>query len=253
MNRARRDEIRKNAELRKAQARAHADHVERARRVDAAAATLRAHNERVASASHVADGDAFLSIVKERSPVLVVPELVPILRLVASLPHARPVREWAPRAKGRTGRLVSLFEHLFATVPVPSVVWAGLFDDASTIAPLVVWLASGGSFFQYAKSRLPIPLTRKCTCNAGWGCGRNSCESKQSGGLPGLLFKRSASYLQAVKSGACHPVGNAKATKSVSDKAQTTARLNTWRGFVTQYGADSRRLLCRPVRCTTLE
>jgi len=163
MNRARRDEIRKNAELRKAQARAHADHVERARRVDAAAATLRAHNERVASASHVADGDAFLSIVKERSPVLVVPELVPILRLVASLPHARPVREWAPRAKGRTGRLVSLFEHLFATVPVPSVVWAGLFDDASTIAPLVVWLASGGSFFQYAKSRLPIPLTRKAT------------------------------------------------------------------------------------------
>jgi hypothetical protein len=36
-----------------------------------------------------------------------------------------------------------------------------LFDDARTIAPLVVWLASGGSFFQYAKSRLPIPLTRK--------------------------------------------------------------------------------------------
>ena len=28
---------------------------------------------------------------------------------------------------------------------------------------------------------------------------------------------------------------------------------NTWRGFVTQYGADSRRLLCRQVRCTTLE
>src|SRR5439155_16533856 len=50
---------------------------------------------------------------------------------------------------------------LFAPVPVPSVVWSGLFADACTIAPLVVWLASGGSFFQYAKTRLAIPLTRK--------------------------------------------------------------------------------------------
>ena len=33
-----------------------------------------------------------------------------------------------------------------------------------------------------------------------------------------------------------------KATKSVPDKAQTAARLNTWRGFATPYGADSRRL-----------
>ncbi|HEY2370673.1 MAG TPA: hypothetical protein VGH87_29970 [Polyangiaceae bacterium] len=161
MNRTRRDEIRKNAELRKAEARAHADRHEWAKRVDAADAILRAHNDRVAETSRVAEGDAFLSVVKERSPVLVVPELLPVLRLVAALPHARPANEWAPRAKGRNGRLVSLFEHLFATVPVPSVVWAGLFDDARTIAPLVVWLASGGSFFQYAKSRLPIPLTRK--------------------------------------------------------------------------------------------
>jgi hypothetical protein len=161
MNRTRRDEIRKNAELRKAEARAHADRHEWAKRVDAADAILRAHNDRVAETSRVAEGDAFLSVVKERSPVLVVPELLPVLRLVAALPHARPASEWAPRAKGRNGRLVSLFEHLFATVPVPNVVWAGLFDDARTIAPLVVWLASGGSFFQYAKSRLPIPLTRK--------------------------------------------------------------------------------------------
>jgi hypothetical protein len=38
-----------------------------------------------------------------------------------------------------------------------------------------------------------------------------------------------------------------KATKSVPDKAQTAARLNTWRGFATPYGADSRRLLCQEV------
>ena len=38
-----------------------------------------------------------------------------------------------------------------------------------------------------------------------------------------------------------------KATKSVPDKAQTAARLNTWRGFATPYGADSPRLLCREV------
>jgi len=168
MNRARREEFRKNAELRKARERAHANHVEHARRIDAADAALRAHNDRAALASRTADGDAFLSVVKERSPVLVVPELLPVLRLVAALPHARDVNDWAPRAKGRTGRLSSLFEHLFATVPVPSVVWAGLFDDARIIAPLVVWLASGGSFFQYAKSRLPIPLTRKA-CHVALG------------------------------------------------------------------------------------
>ncbi|HEY2368681.1 MAG TPA: PcfJ domain-containing protein [Polyangiaceae bacterium] len=161
MNRARREEFRKNAELRKARERAHADQYEHARRTRAAEAVLRAHNDRAAETSRFAEGDAFLSIVKERSPVLVVPELVPVLRLVAALPRARAVDDWAPRAKGRMGRLVSLFEHLFATVPVPSVVWAGLFDDARTIAPLVVWLASGGSFFQYAKTRLAIPLTRK--------------------------------------------------------------------------------------------
>lgn len=168
MNRARREETRKNAELRKARERARANHFDVARRIDAAEAVLRTHDDRAAVASRAADGDAFLSIVKERSPVLVVPELLPVLRLVAALPHARPVMDWAPRAKGRTGRLVSLFEHLFATVPVPSVVWAGLFDDARTIAPLVVWLASGGSFFQYAKSRLPIPLTRKA-CHVALG------------------------------------------------------------------------------------
>lgn len=161
MNRARREEFRKNAELRKARERAHADQYDHARRTRAADAVLRAHNDHAAEASRVADGDAFLSIVKERSPVLFVPELVPVLRLVAALPHARAMDDWTPRAKGRMGRLVSLFEHLFATVPVPSVVWAGLFDDARTIAPLVVWLASGGSFFQYAKTRLAIPLTRK--------------------------------------------------------------------------------------------
>jgi hypothetical protein len=168
MNRARREEFRKNAELRQARERAHDNHVEQARRTVAADAVLRAHNDRAAMVSRMAEGDAFLSIVKERSPVLVVPELVPVLRLVASLPHARDVREWTPRAKGRTGRLVSLFEHLFATVPVPSVVWAGLFDDARTIAPLVVWLASGGSFFQFAKTRIAIPLTRKA-CHVALG------------------------------------------------------------------------------------
>src|SRR5438477_9774924 len=44
----------------------------------------------------------------------------------------------------------------------------------------------------------------------------------------------------------------AKVAKSASDKAQTAARLDTWRGFVTQYGADSRHLLCRELRSTTL-
>ena len=168
MNRARREETRKNAELRKARERARANHVELARRIDAAQAALRAHNDRASSVSRMAEGDAFLSIVKERSPVLVVPELVPVLRLVASLPHVRSVNEWTPRAKGRTGRLISLFEHVFAAVPVPSVVWAGLFDTHRLMPPLVVWLASGGSFFQYAKARLPIPLTRKA-CHVALG------------------------------------------------------------------------------------
>ena len=161
MNRARRDEIRKNAELRKARARSSDRNDVLARRSEKADAALRAHSEREAAASHVGDGDVFLSVVKERSPVLVVPELVPVLRLVASQPHVRPVTEWTPRAKGRNGRLVSLFEHLFATVPVPSVVWAGFFDVNRALAPLAVWLASGGSFFQFAKTRLAIPLTRK--------------------------------------------------------------------------------------------
>src|SRR5207244_359011 len=108
----------------------------------------------------IAGGDAFLSVVKERSPVLVVPELAAVLRVVASHPHVRDVADWTPRAKGRTGRLVSLLEHLFATVPVPHVAWAGFFDaEHAVLAPLVVWLASGGSFFQYAKTRLAIPLT----------------------------------------------------------------------------------------------
>jgi len=161
MNRTRRDEMRKNAEARKAQARAYVHSGEYARRKAAAEAALRTHNERTSIASHIGEGDTFLSIVKERSPVLVVPELVPILHVVASQPHVRSVSEWVPRAKGRTGRLVSLFEHLFATVPVPNVVWGGLFDAHQLLPPLVVWLASGGSFFQYAKARLPIPLTRK--------------------------------------------------------------------------------------------
>jgi hypothetical protein len=38
-----------------------------------------------------------------------------------------------------------------------------------------------------------------------------------------------------------------KVAKSVPDKAQTAARLDTWRGFATPYGADSRQLLCRQV------
>jgi hypothetical protein len=161
MNRARRDEIRKNAELRKAQARAHANHRDVARSVDAADAALRAHNESAAQASRIADGDAFLSIVKVRSPILVVPELLSVLSAVAREPHVRPVYEWTPRSKGRTGRLVSLLEHLFATVPVPHVVWSGFFDHHNVMKRLVVWLASGGSFFQFAKNELAIPLTRK--------------------------------------------------------------------------------------------
>jgi hypothetical protein len=47
-------------------------------------------------------------------------------------------------------------------------------------------------------------------------------------------------------------VDGTKATKSVPDKAQTATRLNTWRGFVTQYGADSRRLLYRNLWIGTL-
>jgi hypothetical protein len=45
---------------------------------------------------------------------------------------------------------------------VPNVLWGGFFDaDRMVLAPLVVWVASGGSLFQYAKARFPIPLTRK--------------------------------------------------------------------------------------------
>ena len=119
MNRALRTASRIRAELRKATARAHAEQTASVDRDAQAAAILRAHNEK--SRVDLADDDELLSVVHTRTPSLVSPELVPVLRLVAKLPHARPVRDWQPRAKGRSTRFVSLLEHLFASVPVPSV------------------------------------------------------------------------------------------------------------------------------------
>ena len=105
MNRARREETRKNAELRKARERARANHAEVARRIDAAEAALRDHNDRAASASRAADGDVFLSVVKERSPVLVVPELMPVLRLDRRLRRLRHRRGLLVRQRRVRNRL----------------------------------------------------------------------------------------------------------------------------------------------------
>ncbi len=169
MNRARRNATRIRAELRKAYERARVG--ERSRGEDEAriAQVLAVDNRHRRVDAHVENATPLarplLRVVAERAPSLLEPDYLPVLELVATLPHARLVDAWAPRAKGRKARLMSLLEHLFATVPVPSVLWRGFFDAArNVLAPLVVWVASGGSLYEYAKSRLAIPLTRK-TCH----------------------------------------------------------------------------------------
>jgi hypothetical protein len=166
MNRACRNATRIRAELRKAYERARV--AERSREEDEArvAQVLAVDNHRRRIDAHVATATPLarplLRVVAQRAPSLLEPDYLPVLELVASLPHARVVDTWEPRAKGRKARLISLLEHLFATVPVPSVLWRGFFDaERHALAPLVVWVASGGSLHQYVKSRFAIPLTRK--------------------------------------------------------------------------------------------
>ncbi|HEY1958798.1 MAG TPA: PcfJ domain-containing protein [Polyangiaceae bacterium] len=161
MNRARRHAKRVLAELRKADVRAHAVVVDDAESRIASAFEV---SNRRRSPLHFAHGSSqeLFAIVARRAPCLVSADTAPALQLVASLPQLRPAREWAPQKKGRASRFQSLCEHLFASCPVPSVLWRGFFDeDRDALAPLIVWVASGGSLFQFAKARFAVPLTRK--------------------------------------------------------------------------------------------
>jgi hypothetical protein len=104
------------------------------------------------------------TIVFERAPRLAVApyaEAVVLLLLTRSWTK-RSVADWRPRGKGRDALFRSLGEHLLAKFPVPTVLWAGFFEeDAHWFAPLVAHVAGGGSLFDFVtRTHFPIKLTR---------------------------------------------------------------------------------------------
>lgn len=101
-----------------------------------------------------------LRVVAERAPRLLEGPYAYALEQVAAAPRLRPIDAWYPKGKGRDGLFRSLVTHALAAYPTPAIVWTAFTHDRDLV-PLAVWLASGGSFVAFAKSRLGIPLTRK--------------------------------------------------------------------------------------------
>lgn len=168
MNRTKRQERRLLAEARKAQRREPVEALA-ASEAELAKALARPDLHRRGRADRAirrACGDgpvpAFFRVIAERAPRLLEGEYVRALRVAARLPAARPIDAWEPRAKGRERLFRSLFLHLFCDYAIAPCFQGGLFDeDGPRLGDMIVWVASGGSLFEYAKSRGPIALTRR--------------------------------------------------------------------------------------------
>jgi len=104
-----------------------------------------------------------LQVVVDRAPRLIEDEALAAFERMADAPWARPVSTWRVSARGRDALFRSLAEHLFACFPMPAHLWTAFVGEAAPLlAPVAVYVASGGSLYDTVRSgAMPVPLTRR--------------------------------------------------------------------------------------------
>jgi hypothetical protein len=104
-----------------------------------------------------------LRTVADKAPKLIVADYMRPLMNLDRFSWIREIDDWEPMGKSRDSIFRSLVEHLLSAYNTPRFLWSAFFtNDDVKIAPIVDYVAKGGSLYDKVKSgELPVPLTRK--------------------------------------------------------------------------------------------
>lgn len=133
------------------------------------------------------DANGFWAVIEDKAPKLLIKEYILPLRIIAAIPHCRPILNWKPNGKGRDTLFNSLCNYLLAKYQTPQFLWSVFFepgikqldnlktiewDDSKNIWGYNAWylikalvtISRGGSFAKLCKSgEFPITLNnRQC-------------------------------------------------------------------------------------------
>lgn len=108
--------------------------------------------------------EGIVRVVHAKAPKLLVEPYIRSFPILAGYPYYRDLQDWEPKAKGKDTIFRSLCDHLIGKYPTPAIFWEALLSrQARIFAPLVIWVANGGSLFKGIKEgkfHAP-PLTKK--------------------------------------------------------------------------------------------